>query len=319
MLQFPPGATPLFLTHGDGGKVYDVDGNEYVDLVNALFAECARLSRSRCRSRHPPPAHARHQLQSADRAGNRTGRAAGEAHSVRRDGALRQERHRCDVGGGAAGARRDAPRPAHAAAAITAGRTGTSARPRAISACRRAVSALSHIVPYGDLAAIDALFRNHPGEFAAVILEPMNATEPPTGYLQGLIELAHRHGALLIFDEIITGFRWSLGGAQARYGVTPDLACFGKAMGNGMPISAVVGRADIMRLMEDIFFSGTFGGEALSLAAAIATIDKMEREDVTGWLWPTGGELMNAARAKIAAAGLAEVVEARRARRHGRS
>ena len=142
-----------------------------------------------------------------------------------------------------------------------------------------------------------------------IILEPAGATEPPDGYLQGLIELAHRHGALVIFDEIITGFRWSLGGAQARYGVTPDLACFGKAMGNGMPIAAVVGRADIMRLMEDIFFSGTFGGEALSIAAAIATIDKMEREDVTGWLWQIGGELMNAARAKIAAAGLDEVVK----------
>ncbi len=113
----------------------------------------------------------------------------------------------------------------------------------------------------------------------------------------------------MIFDEIITGFRWSLGGAQAHYGVTPDLACFGKAMGNGMPIAAVVGRADIMRLMEDIFFSGTFGGEALSIAAAIATIDKMEREDVTGCLWQVGGELMSAARAKIAAAGLGEVVK----------
>jgi glutamate-1-semialdehyde 2,1-aminomutase/spore coat polysaccharide biosynthesis protein SpsF len=76
-----------------------------------------------------------------------------------------------------------------------------------------------------------------------------------------------------------------------------------------MPIAAVLGRADIMRLMEDIFFSGTFGGEALSIAAAIATIDKMEREDVTGWLWQTGGELMSAARALIASAGLDEVVK----------
>ena len=95
----------------------------------------------------------------------------------------------------------------------------------------------------------------------------------------------------MIFDEIITGFRWSLGGAQAYYGVAPDLACFGKAMGNGMPISAVVGRADIMRIMEDIFYSGTFGGEALSLAAAIATIDKIERENVTERLWQVGGDL----------------------------
>ena len=170
------------------------------------------------------------------------------------------------------------------------------------------VSALSHLAPYGDLNAVEALLTKHSGEFAAVMLEPMNSTEPPPGYLQKLKDLVHRHGAMLIFDEVITGFRWSIGGAQARYGVTPDLACFGKAMGNGMPISAVVGRADIMRLMEDIFYSATFGGEALSLAAAIATIDKIEREGVIDRLWATGGELMSQARARIAAAGLSDVV-----------
>ena len=171
-----------------------------------------------------------------------------------------------------------------------------------------AVSALSHLAAYGDLEAIEALFKKHPGEFAAVMLEPMNTAEPPPGYLQELKELVHRHGALLIYDEIITGFRWSIGGAQARYSVTPDLACFGKAMGNGMPISAVVGRADIMRLMEDIFYSGTFGGETLSLAAAIATIDKIEREKVTERLWSTGASLKMQALARIAKAGLSETV-----------
>src|SRR5262249_4353969 len=128
------------------------------------------------------------------------------------------------------------------------------------------------------------------------------------GYLEELKGLAHRHGALVIFDEIITGFRWSIGGAQARYGVTPDLACFGKAMGNGMPISAVVGRAQVMRLMNDIFFSGTFGGEALSLAAAIATIDKIERGNVIDYLWSTGGILAREVRARIAAADLSDTI-----------
>ena len=170
------------------------------------------------------------------------------------------------------------------------------------------VSALSHLAPYGDLQAIEDLFVRYPGEFAAVMLEPMNTVEPAPGYLKGLKELVHRHGALLIFDEIITGFRWAIGGAQARYGVTPDLACFGKAMGNGMPISAVVGRADIMRVMEDIFYSGTFGGETLSLAAAIATIDKIDRDGVIDRLWATGAELMTQAIARIAAVGLSEVV-----------
>jgi glutamate-1-semialdehyde 2,1-aminomutase/spore coat polysaccharide biosynthesis protein SpsF len=171
-----------------------------------------------------------------------------------------------------------------------------------------AVSALTDIAPAGNLEAVEKLLRAHPQEYAAIILEPAGAAEPPAGYLEGVQALARRHGALLIFDEIITGFRWSLGGAQARYGVTPDLACFGKAMGNGMPISAVVGRADVMRLMEQIFYSGTFGGEALSLAAAIATIDKIERRDVIARLWETGAQLMAGARSRIAAAGLAEVI-----------
>ena len=170
------------------------------------------------------------------------------------------------------------------------------------------VSALSHMAPYGDLAAVDELFRKYPNEVAALMLEPMSSVEPPAGYLQGLVELAHQNGALVIFDEVITGFRWSLGGAQAYYGVTPDLACFGKAMGNGMPISAIAGLATIMRLMEDIFFSGTMSGEALSLAASIATIDKLAREKVTDHLWCVGAKLMHAVRAKIQSAGLSDVI-----------
>lgn len=87
-------------------------------------------------------------------------------------------------------------------------------------------------------------------------------------------------GALLIFDEVITGFRYDLGGAQKLYGVTPDLACFSKAMGNGMPISVICGPAHIMGMFDHVFYSGTFGGETLSLAAACACIDKIERENV---------------------------------------
>jgi glutamate-1-semialdehyde aminotransferase len=100
-----------------------------------------------------------------------------------------------------------------------------------------------------------------------------------------------KHGIVLIFDEIITGFRYELGGAQELYGVTPDLATFGKAMANGMPISALVGRRDIMKRMEppdNIFYSGTFFGETLSIAAAIATIKKLEELDVPGHLVRTG-------------------------------
>jgi glutamate-1-semialdehyde 2,1-aminomutase/spore coat polysaccharide biosynthesis protein SpsF len=121
---------------------------------------------------------------------------------------------------------------------------------------------------------------------AAIIVEPNDDPE----YLKWLREFCTRHGIILIFDEIITGFRYDIGGAQKLYGVTPDLACFGKAMGNGMPISALVGSRKIMKLMEtpDVFYSGTMFGETLSIAAAITTINKIERENVIPHLYKNG-------------------------------
>jgi len=306
-LQFPPGAAPLFLTHGSGGRVYDVDGNEYVDLVSALLPNVLGY-------RDPD-------VDDAIRRQLTRGISFSLPTPLEIDLAERLVKHipcaeMVRFGKNGTDATSAAVRLARAATRrdrlMLLGYhgwqdwyIGATARNLGVPA---AVSALSHIVPYGDLAAVDALFKQHHNEFAAVILEPMNTSEPPPGFLQGLEELVHRNGALLVFDEVITGFRWSIGGAQARYGVTPDLACFGKAMGNGMPISAIVGRADIMRLMEDIFYSGTFGGEALSLAASIATIDKIEREKVTDRLWEVGGFLMAQARARIAEAELSDVI-----------
>lgn len=169
-----------------------------------------------------------------------------------------------------------------------------------------AVQALSVALPFGDPDAAADAFAKEPNEFAAIILEPAGAKAPPAAYLQRLRELCDRYGVVLVFDEIVTGFRMGMGGAQAHYGVVPDLACFGKAMANGMPISAIVGRAALMRRMEDIFFSGTFGGEALSLAAAIATIDKLERENVPERLAALGTKLMTDANGLIAKHGLGE-------------
>jgi len=171
-----------------------------------------------------------------------------------------------------------------------------------------AVQHLTHMVPYNDLDALKKLLSAHPGEFAALIMEPMNAVDPKPGYLEELKEIVHAHGALLVFDEVITGFRYHIGGAQTLFGVTPDLASFGTAMGNGMPISAIVGRADIMREMENVFISGTFGGEALSLAAAIATIDKMRREPVIERLWQLGETLAEGVAELTAQHGLSDLI-----------
>jgi glutamate-1-semialdehyde 2,1-aminomutase len=151
-----------------------------------------------------------------------------------------------------------------------------------------AVKELTHPFIYNDLSSLEKLFTQFPNEFAAVIMEPMNIDEPFPGFLEGVLDLTHRHGAVFIFDEIITGFRYALGGAQAMFNIIPDLATFGKSMANGFPISAVVGKKELMKEMEDVFFSFTFGGEEISLAAAIATINKLKERSVIEALWEKG-------------------------------
>ena len=135
----------------------------------------------------------------------------------------------------------------------------------------------------------------------------MNVVDPEPGFLEGVKALAHQHGALLVFDETITGFRFANGGAQAHFGVTPDLATFGKGLANGFPVSAIAGRADVMKEMEEIFFSFTFGGEALSLAAAKATLEKLQREPVAATLAARGRQAMDGASAVIAQHGLQDL------------
>src|SRR5690606_26907203 len=135
---------------------------------------------------------------------------------------------------------------------------------------------------------------------AAVILEPMNVEQPKADFLAVVQDMAHAHGALLIFDATITGFRLDLGGAQKLFGVTPDLSTFGKGLANGYPLSAVVGRSDVMKEMEEVFFSFTFGGETLSLAAARATLKKLRREPVLESIHATGAEVMRIVAERIA-------------------
>lgn len=145
---------------------------------------------------------------------------------------------------------------------------------------------LTHPFPYNDLPALEKILSTWP--CAAVILEPVNLTAPAPGYLAGVKELAHKYGALLVFDEVITGFRYARGGAQEYFGVTPDLAAMGKGVANGLPLSIVCGTKEAMAPFEEIFFSFTFGGETLSLAAALATLDVMERENYWAHVWRVG-------------------------------
>lgn len=154
-----------------------------------------------------------------------------------------------------------------------------------------AVRALTLTFPYNDLEALARLLDSHRNEIACVIMEPVTFQPPREGYLAAVKELCHRHGALLVFDEIVTGFRLALGGAQEHFGVAPDLACFGKGMANGYPLSAIVGRADVMQWFNEVFFSFTHGGEALSLTAGLATLEAARQMDLPGHLWRVGARL----------------------------
>ncbi|MGA8709061.1 MAG: glutamate-1-semialdehyde 2,1-aminomutase [Steroidobacteraceae bacterium] len=151
---------------------------------------------------------------------------------------------------------------------------------------------------YNDIDSLRGLFAQYPAQIACVVMEPARTEEPRPNYLQEVKALCHDNGAILLFDEMITGFRWHLAGAQAVYNVTPDLSTFGKALANGFSVSALAGRRDIMELggsrhkRERVFLlSTTHGAESHELAAAIATMDFYQRHSVVDRLYTGGARL----------------------------
>lgn len=158
--------------------------------------------------------------------------------------------------------------------------------------------------PFNDLAALEALFEAHPGQVAAVMMEPSREQEPAPGYLQGIKDLCRKHGALWIWDEVITALRFGVGGAQTAYGISPDLSCLGKSLANGMPLSALVGRREYMQYTPSVGFGMTFRGETLSLSAARATLQVCRREPVAERLAEAGTRLRRRFEADCADLGL---------------
>lgn len=304
-VQFPAN-NPLFLSHGQGAYVFDVDGHEYVDMMGALlpnilgyrdpdvdWAIREQLSRGISFSLATEL-----EVQLADKLKSiipcaemvRFGKTGTDVTSA----AVRLAR---------AYTGRDAILSAgyHGWADWAIG--NDEMRGRGVP---NLTKALTNIFRYGDKDHVFTCLNTK--EYAAVIVEPEKDKE----FLKFLRHQCDATGTLLIFDEIITGFRWPQMSAQRLYDVTPDLACFGKAMGNGMPISAIVGRRDVMKLMEppnNIFYSGTFFGETLSLAAALATIKKLEDTHGIGVMFSRSIDLSDALRALQNAYGLETVVE----------
>tara|TARA_B100001057_G_C22851639_1_gene951180 strand:+ start:1092 stop:2423 length:1332 start_codon:yes stop_codon:yes gene_type:complete len=158
---------------------------------------------------------------------------------------------------------------------------------------------LTKIFKYNDIDSLYHLFKKNKSEIAAVIMEPVNFVNPKDDFLNKVKDLTHANKAILIFDEIITGFRASLGGAQKIFNVTPDLSCFGKAMANGYPISAVVGKKEFMEIFNEVFFSSTFGGEAISIAASMTTIKEIKKRNTIKKINDLGLELIKNFRESI--------------------
>jgi glutamate-1-semialdehyde 2,1-aminomutase len=301
--QFPYGVSPFYAARAQGSRLWDADGNEYIDFISSLASVTLGYNDP------DVTAAVRAQLEK------------GVIFSLPTELELQvsellvelvpcAERARFGKNGS------DATAGAIRVARAFTGRDrvavcgyhgwqdwyiGSTVRNKGVPAATRA---LTHRFDYNDLDSLDRLFREHPSEFAAVIMEPMNVADPAPGFLAGVADLTRKNGAVLVFDEVITGFRFANGGAQELFGVTPDLTCLGKGIANGYPLAAVVGRADIMALMEEVFFSFTMGGEALSLAAAAAALAKLKREPVVETLRRTGQTILDGTRERIARHGI---------------
>ena len=285
--QYPVGISPLFIEKSSGPYIWDIDGNKYIDLVNSLASVTLGYKNRK-----------------VNKAVNKQLKK-GVTYSL--PGVLESEVAELLV------------ELVPCAEKVRFGKNGTDATSAAVRLSRAftgrsivavcgyhgwqdwyigsttrnkgvptEVSALTKVFNYNDLKSLENIIEQNSNQVAAIILEPMNLSYPDSGFLEGVRELATKNGIVLIFDETLTGFRFAAGGAQQLFGVIPDLATFGKGMANGFPLSAVVGKSEIMDEMEEIFFSGTFGGELLSLAASRTVLTEIKKNSVIEKLSATG-------------------------------
>lgn len=292
--QHVRGVAPAYLSRGKGSRVWDVDGNEYIDwqmgigplvlgYANAAVDDAIRRQLAdgiTFSLMHPLEVEVAEMIQEA----------------VPNADMVRFSKTGCDVASAAVRLSRAFTGRSKVLCCGYHGwhdwYVGTTDRRAGVPDATRD---LTSTFEYNDLESVrDGLDE----DTACVILEPVVFEEPRDAFLHELKALCHANGSLLVFDEMWTGFRIALGGAQERYDVKADLACFSKAVANGMPLSVLTGRRDVMQLLErDVFFFTTFGGEALSLAAAKATIQELRARDVPAHLERQGSRLRSGVRA----------------------
>jgi len=304
--QFAHGITPYALDRGNGAYVWDVDGNKYLDYISALGYAILGY-------RHP-------HVEEAVKKQLEKGFIFSLAHSLEVEVAeMLCERIPC-------------------AEMVRFGKNGNDVTTAAIRLSRyvtgkdhilfcgyhgwqdwyvsqtsmnggipKVIKEYSHRFNYNDLNNLKELLETYKDSVACIIMEPVRSA-PNAGYLEGVRELATKYNVILIFDEIVTGFRFHRGGYQSLSGVIPDLACFSKAIANGMPISALVGKREIMKRCPEIYFSLSAAGETLSLAAAKAVMEVFDREDVAGKIAKNGQRLIEETEKLISQNGLKEVI-----------
>ena len=290
--QLPEGISPFFALKGKGAYLWDVDGNQYIDFANSLASITLGYNDP--------------DVNQAVMEQFQNGTIYSLAHELEFKVAekivemvpcadmVRFGKNGSDA---TAGSIRLARAYTHRDHVLVCGYhgwqdwyIGSTTRDLGVP---QVVKDLTHKFIYNDINTLESKLNELKGKVAAVILEPVNVSAPENDFLQKVKELTHKHGAVLIFDETITGFRYANGGAQEFFGVIPDLATFGKGLANGYPVSVIAGKGEIMKLMEEIFISFTFGGETLSLAASYAVLNKLQREPVIKTLFETGEKIIN--------------------------
>lgn len=307
---FAMGAMPIYFDRGQGCRVWDIDGNEYIDYISALG-----------------PIVLGYCYPAVDEA---VKRQLGKAMIYPMLGAVEVEAARAviDMVPCAEMVRflKTGAEATSAAARIARGYTGkdlilssgyhgwldtwgSGNNPPADRGVPRCYKDAIKVFAFGDMTSdrcLEALLKKHKGEVAGIVMEPASYSTMDTGdYLKWARGLADKHEVVLAYDEIVTGFRLAPGGAQEHFGVIPDIACFAKGISNGMPVAAVAGKREVMKTAKDLVISSTYGGDAVSLAAAVACLREIHEKNVIAHLWEQGSRLIDGMNGIAQEAGLA--------------
>lgn len=291
--SYVEGVYPIYLSKGKGSHVFDVDGNKYIDFVMALgpislgynYAKVDTAIKKQLKNGisfsmpHPLELELSEELQSIIPGAemvrfSKTGSDAGTA-AIRAARALTKRDNIAYCGSG--GVWHDW------FTTITSRNEGVP----------KFNNKFIKKFGYNDLESLKILFERWKGEVAAVYIEPMTTKYPKNNFLHKVKNLTHKNGAILVFDEVVTGFRLANGGAQELLKVEADLVAFGKGIANGMPLGAITGKSRFMEKFNDVFYSTSYGGETLSLAAAVAVVNEFKTKPVVKHCWKIGSYLQD--------------------------